>query len=197
MTRGYGVLEGWLARQRCSMANKLIKDHWRAGRVLDIGCGSHPFFLLHTEFFEKYGIDQVVKTKEKDKFKSDKIKLFHFDIDGKQKMPFPDAHFDVVIMLAVIEHLLPNSLQALVNEIYRMLKKDGVFIYTTPSAKSDRLLQLMSRVGLVSQAEISEHKKYYHRQEIEKILEAAGFARDNMKFGVFELQFNTWGVAKK
>jgi ubiquinone/menaquinone biosynthesis C-methylase UbiE len=47
------------------------------------------------------------------------------------KLPFPDNYFDAVIMEEVIEHLVnpDNALE----EAYRILKPDGIFILTTPN----------------------------------------------------------------
>ncbi len=47
------------------------------------------------------------------------------------KLPFPDNYFDAVIMEEVIEHLVnpDNALE----ETYRILKPDGIFILTTPN----------------------------------------------------------------
>jgi hypothetical protein len=50
VTRGSGLFERFLADKRISLANKLIPDsHWQ-GRILDIGCGEFPYFLLNMTF---------------------------------------------------------------------------------------------------------------------------------------------------
>ncbi|MBI5681771.1 MAG: hypothetical protein HZC45_01145 [Deltaproteobacteria bacterium] len=59
VTRGYGLLGKLLAHQRSNLANRLIPPSTRNGRILDIGCGFYPLFLLSTEFSEKYGFDKV------------------------------------------------------------------------------------------------------------------------------------------
>jgi len=58
-TRGKGLLEPFLARMRAKTANGLIPDELRSGRILDIGCGSYPYFLSHTAFEEKHALDQL------------------------------------------------------------------------------------------------------------------------------------------
>ena len=45
MTRGKGLLEPMLADLRAQRANKLIPSTSRTGRILDIGCGTYPYFL--------------------------------------------------------------------------------------------------------------------------------------------------------
>lgn len=197
VTRGYGLLEGFLARKRCEVANSLIPKEARSGRVLDVGCGSHPFFLLNTEFFEKYGIDQLVKQNDRDKFEAEKIKLMSFDINKNIKLPFGDENFNAVIMLAVTEHLEKKDLLTLLKEIYRVLKKDGVFVYTTPIPQSDMILKIMARLKFVSHSEIEEHKEYYDHKKMKDMMTSSGFDQSKMKFGYFEFKFNTWGVATK
>lgn len=59
VTRGYGLLEYFLAIQRARIANKFIEDTHKNGRILDIGCGSYPIFLLTSKFMEKIGIDRI------------------------------------------------------------------------------------------------------------------------------------------
>lgn len=190
-------MEKFLAKKRAEKANCLINSKLRKGRVLDIGSGSHPFFLLNTEFFEKIGVDQLVAESDKKKFIKDKIQLFPFDINLKKKLLFKDEYFDCVIMLAVAEHLKKEELSLLLQEVYRVLKKGGKFIYTTPAVWSDTVLKMLSVFGFVSREEINEHKEYYLSGKMRKILKGAGFADKKMKFGFFEFIFNTWGVAEK
>src|SRR5262249_50924979 len=58
-TRGTGKLEGFLAGRRARMADELIPERCREGRVLDIGHGSTPSFLIQTRFRERHGIDRL------------------------------------------------------------------------------------------------------------------------------------------
>src|SRR5690606_9300954 len=59
VTRGKGRLEAFLARHRAQMANRLIPDELRSGTIVDIGCGSYPYFLSTTDFAHRYGLDRV------------------------------------------------------------------------------------------------------------------------------------------
>ncbi|HBE45379.1 MAG TPA: hypothetical protein DDW17_08060 [Deltaproteobacteria bacterium] len=55
------------------MANSFISPYLRQGRILDIGCGSFPYFLKNTEFAEKYGIDKTVSDMTIEGFKGENI----------------------------------------------------------------------------------------------------------------------------
>lgn len=85
--------------------------------ILDIGCGTKPYYPLFKKYAKKYiGLDMV---KEKT-----------VDVIGSiDKIPFPDNSFDVCLCTQVLEHVPdpPKSIQ----EIYRVLKKDGLIFLST------------------------------------------------------------------
>ncbi len=189
-TRGQGLLEPLLARQRAARANRLIPAELRNGRILDIGCGSFPYFLSHTSFKEKFAIDQLPL-----KMEGNAIQWHRLDLNSKPQLPFESGYFDVVTMLAVAEHLNPTSLEQLLKEIHRALRADGQVIITTPSAWSDGLLHLMARTGLVSAEEINEHVFAYNLPLLGWYFGRAGFEMRRVKFGYFELGLNMWAVA--
>jgi ubiquinone/menaquinone biosynthesis C-methylase UbiE len=49
---------------------------------------------------------------------------------SRERLQYPDGHFDVVIMMEVLEHVL--SPLHVVLEIQRVLKKDGLFLFSWP-----------------------------------------------------------------
>ena len=106
-TRGYGLLENMLSKRRARCADALIPDPSRHGRLLDIGCGNTPYFLLNIEFEDKFGIDKwdSKNQKSRDEFVDEQLMLFNFDIFSNNHLPFDDDYFDVVTMLAVFEHI--------------------------------------------------------------------------------------------
>ena len=193
VTRGDGILESFLSKKRAAMANKLIPDSARKGRILDIGCGSYPFFLINTKFREKHGIDPFVKLSKS----YGKITLKKQDLEEKPRTSYPDNYFDVVAMLAVFEHLQQKKLTAVLREIHRILKPGGRLILTTPCPWTDGLLKIMARTGLGSKEEIHEHESTYPHKAIRHYLEKAGFDGKKTVLGYFELWLNNWGYAVK
>ncbi|HET9913121.1 MAG TPA: class I SAM-dependent methyltransferase [Anaerolineales bacterium] len=191
-TRGHGLLEPLLAHLRAQRANKLIPDHLRTGRILDIGCGSYPYFLSHTYFAEKFAVDQLEKPST-----VSNINWHSLDLNSEPALPFEDEYFDLVTMLAVVEHLAPNSLVMLFQDVHRVLRPGGRLIITTPAAWSDGLLHRMARLGLVSEDEINEHVYVYTLPLLGWYFGRAGFEMTKVKFGYFEFNLNLWATADR
>ncbi len=138
VTRGKGLLEGILSRRRSARANRLIPSAARSGAVLDIGCGTFPFFLLNTAFARRHGIDQV----RPDAWSSlvPELSLVTFDAETGGALPYRNQAFDVVTMLAVVEHIEEARLDFVLSEALRVLTPGGTLVITTPPPWTDRLL---------------------------------------------------------
>ncbi len=94
------------------------------GKVLDIGCGQSPYrYLLNKNETEYRGID-VAEAASFDYINND-ITLF----DG-EKIPFDNEFFDAIICTEVLEHVY--NYQNLIDEMYRVCKKDSKLIITIP-----------------------------------------------------------------
>lgn len=192
LTRGKGLLEPLLARLRAQRANCLIPDKVRQGRILDIGCGSYPYFLSHTLFKEKFAVEQIPPVQT-----DLDIQWYTLNLNTKPELPFPDKYFSVITMLAVIEHLDPTSLVALFKKSYRTLQPGSMIVLTTPAAWSDGLLSLLARLNFVSKEEIDEHVYTYTLPLIGWYFGKAGFAMRNVDFGYFEFRLNLWATARR
>ena len=194
-TRGKGLLEPLLARLRTQQANQLIPARLRSGRILDIGCGSYPYFLAHTAFKEKFAVDQLPLSDET--AQQNQIEFFALNLNQEPRLPFAAEYFDVVTLLAVVEHLNPESMAALFKECHRVLKGQGMVVLSTPAAWSDGLLKLMARLNLVSAEEIREHAFAYTLPLIGWHFGQAGFEMRKVRFGYFEFRLNMWATAQK
>ncbi len=194
-TRGRGLLEPLLARLRTQRANRLIPADLRSGRILDIGCGSYPYFLAHTAFQEKFAVDQLPMPK--DTAVDHRIEFFTLDLNKEPHLPFDEDFFSAVTLLAVVEHLNPDSMALLFRESRRVLKPGGTVILTTPAAWSDGLLHFMAHINLVSAEEIHEHAFAYTLPLLGWHFGQAGFEMTKVKFGYFEFMLNMWATAQK
>ena len=195
LTRGKGLLEPLLARLRTQRANQLIPAELRHGRILDIGCGSFPYFLAHTAFKEKFAVDQLPMPKET--ADSNRIEFYELNLNQKPSLPFESAYFEAVTLLAVVEHLNPESMATLFKECNRVLKPDGMVVLSTPAAWSDGLLHLMAHLNLVSAEEIHEHAYAYTLPLLGWHFGQAGFEMRKVRFGYFEFMLNMWATARK
>ena len=191
-TRGYGLLEPFLAKQRARIADQLIPTELRQGRILDIGCGSYPYFLSHTYFKEKFAIDKQTKPQA-----VSKINWFSLNLNDEPQLPFEDQYFSAITMLAVVEHLSPTSLVSLFKDVYRTLKPNGKLIITTPAAWSDGLLRILAQIQLVSKEEIDEHVFVYTLPLLGWYFGRAGFELGKVEFGYFEFHLNLWAAATR
>ncbi len=193
ITNSYGVFEAYLARRRAAVADRLIPSALREGRLLDIGCGWTPLFLLQTVFREKVGVDAEVKRWGV----SSGITLLTLDVEEAGTLPFPDGHFDVVTMLAVFEHIRSEKLPGVLREIRRVLTARGRLILTTPCPWTDPVLRVLACAQLVSPEGVHEHQATYTPRIIIRHLQAAGFDPSKIRFGYFEAGFNTWLYADR
>ena len=105
------------------------------GKVLDIGCG--PGVMAH-DLLKRgctvWGIDASEKMIALAKAKMEKMgdtSRAHFSVGDIENLEFPDAEFDAVICMGVLEYLL-SDLKA-IEEMARVTKPGGTVIVTVPS----------------------------------------------------------------
>lgn len=195
ITRGSGILEPFLSTNRMKIAKWIIKETNKdRERILDIGCGTYPFFLSNIDFKEKYGIDKEISNKH---FKNQNLTLINYDIYSDSDLPFQDNYFDVITLLAVIEHLHVAQMYKILDNCYLLLKTNGILIITTPAIWSNPILKFMSKIGLVSSDELDEHKYMYNLNELNEILLGINFKQKNIKTGYFGFFLNLWAYSIK
>lgn len=194
---GHGLLDGFLAILRGNYVNKQIKEDFRSGKLLDIGCGRYPFFLLKVRFHEKFGIDQFYDKSISSELKREKINLLTIEFNPDTFLPFDDNSFDIITSLAVVEHLTSETLMSLLMETYRILKPGGNFILTTPSRWSAPVLKFLTFFGLVSKTEVADHKILYTKKSIYNVITSSGFKSTEVQVEYFECFMNIGVIAKK
>jgi 2-polyprenyl-3-methyl-5-hydroxy-6-metoxy-1,4-benzoquinol methylase len=190
-TRGFGLLEKFLSQQRARLANSLIPTTLRSGKILDVGCGSSPYFLQTTDFAEKYGIDPFGQVPVGSDIKLDQRAF----VGGA--LAYPDHHFQVITMLAVVEHIELPALQALLTELHRVLAPGGRLIMTTPTPCTDFILKSLARLHFLSPEEIDEHKDLLSLADLRRLSLVAGFTGAHCHGGYFELGLNQYFYADK
>lgn len=180
------LLEPFLRKIRISKIRKYIPKNCI---LCDIGCGFNAKFLLDVSDYisEGYGFDKKIDNKKINNIYIQNTKI-------TDNIPCEGESVDCVTLLAVLEHL--NSHIKVLSECYRILKFGGVLILTTPSPFSKPILEFLSfKLKIVNPVEIADHKHYYSKNELVKILEDIGFK--NIETHSFEFGLNNLAVASK
>jgi len=182
------ILEPLLRRMRIRQVLPYIRGH-RHCRLLDIGCGWDARFLKAVEPYigSGVGIDFKAPLIREGKIRTERLTL-------ADRLPYAEASFDLVTMLAVLEHL--EQPQNILREIYRVLAPGGQLVLTVPSKLARPVLEFLAfRLGVVSRIEIADHKLYYDRKSLSRLLEPVGFTLRRHRY--FQLGMNNFCVAER
>lgn len=95
-----------------------------SGLFVDLWKGVFPGATLHAVDVSSVALEQLVQRHPE---LSGRVGLVQGD-----RAPYPDAQFDVIASVEVLEHVL--DLDAYLRDVYRLLKPGGVFVWTTPCA---------------------------------------------------------------
>jgi len=110
-------------------------------RVLDLGCGAgrHCVYLAKNNF-DVVGVDiSMTALKIANEWrKKEKLKNISLLEATMTNLPFSDFRFDAVISVSVIHHAIKKDSVKTMDEVYRVLKKNGVFLTNLVSVKDPR-----------------------------------------------------------
>jgi 2-polyprenyl-3-methyl-5-hydroxy-6-metoxy-1,4-benzoquinol methylase len=118
--------------------------------LLDIGCGNGELIRsLSGHIGRAVGIDpELVRP----------VTGIGYElVPGRVPDDLPAAQFDVVTMLAVLEHLPPKIQADLADQLWRLLNPDGRIIITVPSPRVDDILHGLQRLHLIAGIGVHEH----------------------------------------
>lgn len=135
--------------------------------LLDIGTGKGYLLEIASEMgFEVYGIDvsEYCTKVSKSKF-GERITMGRFE-----EVKYNDEMFDVITMTDFIEHI--SSPHYVLKEVYRILKKNGLILLTTPNSNSFTRKVL----GKDWFQYKYEHVIYYNRKSLSYLLEKNNFS---------------------
>jgi 2-polyprenyl-3-methyl-5-hydroxy-6-metoxy-1,4-benzoquinol methylase len=151
-------LDHFLQRRRIAQARPFLPP---GARVLDIGSANGALFLA-VDFLGAgcMGIDPTLRRV----VDGGKFKLFPGFFP--QDMPAVEP-FDVVTMLAVLEHFPASAHAPLAEGCRRFLKPAGRVIITVPSPRVDHILALLQKLRLVHGMALEEHHGYEVRHTLD------------------------------
>lgn len=108
--------------------------NFKGGSLLDLGCWNTPTALEAKKRFLNSSIycldisEEVIKH-----FSLINLEINYLQADCNEKLPFINNFFDYIIAGEIIEHL--ENPQEFINEILRVLKAGGYFVFSTPDSE--------------------------------------------------------------
>lgn len=105
--------------------------------VIDIGCGSGTFtfeLALKNNALEIVGIDISKNAIDLANFIKERVKTNNVNfcyLDATKSYPYPDNHFDLVLLIDIIEHVQDD--ESIIREASRVLKPKGYMIISVPT----------------------------------------------------------------
>jgi ubiquinone/menaquinone biosynthesis C-methylase UbiE len=158
----------------------LSKQYIRSKKVLNIGCwtGGYEYFARDIASMI-VGIDIGKRALQIAK----KVSTANFIQASALNLPFRDTSFDVVTMWATIEHLPIRTESDALSEIYRVLKKGGIFCLSTPNSS------FFSKI--LDPAYLLKDHRHYSKQDLDKLLTSTGFTIKTWMYkgGIFSCLF--------
>ena len=188
-TKDFNLLDLFICRWRSRIVAKRIAQ---GDTLLDFGCGHQALFLRAVGRLLTHGIGLDYDAEPQRIPPNLEIRNEHF----KDRLPFDDASFERVTMLAVLEHIEPSEIDILMREIHRVLKPGGKLLLTTPTPRSKPLLEFLAfKLRIISGPEIADHKHYYSRSDIEALAKTNAF--DCADFEYFQLGLNCFAALER
>ncbi len=94
--------------------------------ILDHGCGRGHFSKMFSDLGYKVFSADILEDA------MSKLESKNKSVCNLTKLPYKDNTFDGVFSLDVFEHLIPKSMDNVINEIYRVLKPGGILLISFP-----------------------------------------------------------------
>lgn len=164
----FGSFTGTLQRARLRAAAPWLVS---GRRVLDVGCGLTD---LAARLSPYVGCDRnpEVLAMCRGRFPEARFVAWDVSADGPPGELAAEAPFDVILMLAILEHLSDPG--AALARAATLLAPAGVLVTTTPHPLGHLPLELGARLGLLSKHADEEHEDLLDRAALESAGRAAG-----------------------
>ncbi len=140
--------------------------------VVEIGCGNgDQIRAIAPHNLQCYGVDISEVILEQQTHMPDNVKLLISDASNLSE--FEDSSVDVVFSNQLIEHLYPTDVEKHFEEISRVLKPGGKYVFSTPS----RLCGPHDISRYFDDVATCFHLKEYTNTELLSVMRVAGFKK--------------------
>ncbi|MGE0564818.1 MAG: class I SAM-dependent methyltransferase [Pseudolabrys sp.] len=142
-------------------------------RVVDLGCGSGVFTdVLHKRGFDSTGVDLSPRLVSVARRSHPDIEFIEGDVE---RLPFPDASFDGVLLSGLVHHLPDRSRCAA--EVFRILKPGGHFVAFDPNRRNPFMYLYRDRTSpFYSSVGVTPNERPVLAEELAAAFRKAGFA---------------------
>ena len=143
-------LDRWLQHQRLKRVLPWLKP---GQKVLDLGSANGALFQVYGQAAPgSLGIDPTLA---QDTGTAGGFRLCRGFFPDQ--MPAHAGQFDVIVMLAVLEHIPGSRLGPFVDGIAQYLRAGGWVLLTVPSPRVDGVLRILKQLRLVDGMSLEEH----------------------------------------
>jgi 2-polyprenyl-3-methyl-5-hydroxy-6-metoxy-1,4-benzoquinol methylase len=149
-----------------------FEQYRQTGKILDIGCGIGMFLVeAKKRGWDVYGTEFTDAAIEV--CRNNGINMQRGKLDPTW---YPENSFDVIISLEVIEHI--NNPVEEVRNINKILRKGGLFYFTTPNFNALERYFLKAEYNVI---QYPEHLSYYTKRTINYLLTRNGFKKKKLR----------------
>ncbi len=160
----------------------ILEGVGRGRRVLDVGClGGMLSRLILERNNEVWGVELNEAAAKIAASRGVRVKVANVE----EGIPFESGFFDVVHAGELIEQLYDTK--AFFLEVARVLKPDGVFLFTTPNLNSveNRVKVLaggyLSMTGAYPEDHFGDHLRFFNIRKLRELCAQTGFQVDEIR----------------
>ncbi len=160
-------------------------------RVADFGCGFNAVFVRSI-------LDEAAHATVVDLRLAEELKHLRKVTAIEGALPdilqrVESQSLDVVVCNNVLEHLWEPAVA--LDHVRRVLRPGGTAYVNVPSWRGKTILELAAfRLGLTSPIEVDDHKAYFNRRDLWRLVVSSGFKPSHVKCRSHKLGLNTFAV---